>query len=102
MVWNKKPKGAIHLFNGSNLSIVRGEGLHQVFRGMNVPGIHYVHLWEHLQLGKNHFKKLEQQHIVGLDTKGWRNACFSHGIVPTRCNMHKECLHNHGSKLECF
>jgi hypothetical protein len=75
--------------------------LRQVFIGMDAPLIHFGHLQEKLQMRSNNFKKIEDQHITSPDTKGWRNPCFSHGIIPTRRNLHKEHLHINESELAC-
>jgi hypothetical protein len=46
MVWNNQPEGAIHLFDGSHMSIIRRKGLLQVFISMDAFGIHSGNHWE--------------------------------------------------------
>jgi hypothetical protein len=68
---------------------------------MDPFGVHSGDRQEKLQLGSDIIKKIEHLYKTGSFTEGRRGTKFLHGLVPTRCHVRKECLHQHESKLAC-
>jgi len=92
-------KGVVYLSNGPHMSVVLGEILFQVFRGMDASRLHSGHFLESFQLGSHHFKADEHLHTTSSDAKIKRESILLHGFIFTGCHMCQECLCRHELEL---
>jgi hypothetical protein len=76
----------------SHLPFVWGEGLFQIFRGMDASSLHGGHFRESFQLGGHHFKAVEHLHTTGSDAERRRDSILLHGFVFAERHVHHKCL----------
>jgi hypothetical protein len=92
-------KGAIHIPDGSRLSVVWGERLLQIFRGMDASSLHNGHFQERIQLGSHHFQVAEHLHTIGSNVERRRDSSLLHGFVFTGCHVCQKRLCQHEPEL---